>query len=125
MLFILWIAMLSSHAILFAVGQLATPAPDSTQSPEDLEIMAIIMTALGVGTALGSALAVPILFRGQPFLTLMIMRFAMAESTTIFGLVLAMLGAQMQWVYILTGLGVVAHVTAFPTERERERYEKK
>jgi hypothetical protein len=54
----------------------------------------------------------------------MILRFALAESATIFGLVLAMLGADMQWVYILTGLGLVAHITAFPTQREREAYAK-
>lgn len=119
-LFILWIAMLTSHVLLFAVGQIVPPTPDSTPSPEDLEIMAIVLTMLGVGTALASGLALPILFRGQPFPTLMILRFAMAESSTLFGLVLALLGAEMQWVYILTGLGVVAHIAAFPTERERE-----
>jgi hypothetical protein len=124
-LFILWIAMLTSHAMLFAVGQIVPPAPDSSQSPEDLEIMAIVLTGLGVATALASALALPNLFRGHPFQTLMIMRFAMAESSTIFGLVLALLGAEMQWVYILTGLGVVAHITAFPTRREREAHAKK
>jgi hypothetical protein len=123
-LFILWIAMLTSHVLLFAVGQIVPPTPDSAQSAEDLEIMAIIFTVLGVGTALASALAMPILFRGQPFQTLMIIRFAMAESSTTFGLVLALLGAEMQWVYILTGLGIVAHVTAFPTQREREAHAK-
>jgi hypothetical protein len=123
-LFILWIAMLTSHVLLFGVGQIVPPTPGSTPSPEDLEIMAIVLTMLGVGTALASGLALPILFRGQPFQTLMILRFATAESSTLFGLVLALLGAEMQWVYILTGLGVVAHITAFPTEREREAHAK-
>lgn len=123
-LFILWIAMLTSHALLFAVGQIVPPTPDSTQSPDDLEIIAFALTGLGVVTALASALAMPILFRGQAFQTLMILRFAMAESATCFGLVLALLGAEMQWVYILTGLGVVAHITAFPTQRERDAHAK-
>lgn len=124
-LFILWVAMLTSHALLFAVGQIAAPAPDSTMSADDLEVMAMVMTGLGLMTALASALAVPILFRGQPFLTVMILRFALAESSTIFGVMLALLGAEMQWVYVLTGLGVVAHINAFPTQREREAHSNK
>lgn len=124
-LFILWIAMLTSHAMLFGVGQVVPPDPDSTMSADDLEVMAMLLTGLGLMTALASALAVPTLFRGQPFQILMILRYALAESATIFGLVLAVLGAEMQWVYILTGLGVVAHITAFPTQREREAHEKK
>lgn len=123
-LFILWIAMLTSHALLFAVGQIVPPSPDATQSFNDLEIITLILTGLGVVTALASALAMPILFREQPFQTMMILRFAMAETTTIFGLVLALLGTDMQWVYILTGLGIVAHIAAFPTQRERDTHAK-
>jgi F0F1-type ATP synthase membrane subunit c/vacuolar-type H+-ATPase subunit K len=122
--FILWLSMLLSQLAVFGVGQFLPPAPDGSQSPEDLELMAMLLTALGAGTALVSALAVPILFRGQNFQTIMILRYALAESATIFGLVLAMLGAEMLWVYILTGLGLVAHISAFPTEREREAYAK-
>jgi hypothetical protein len=124
-LFILWFAMLTSHLLLFAVGQIVPPDPDSTMAPNDLETMAMVLTGLGLLTALASALTVPTLFRGQPFQTMMILRFALAESATTFGVVLAVLGAEMQWVYILTGLGIVAHVTAFPTERERERHSSK
>lgn len=123
-LFILWFAMLTSHALLFVVGQIVPPDPGNTTSPDDLEVMAMVLTGFGLVTALASALAVPILFRGQPFQTVMILRFALAESATIFGLVLAILGAEMQWVYVLTGLGVVAHINAFPTEREREAHSK-
>jgi hypothetical protein len=124
-LFILWVSMLLSQVALFGVGQIVPPAPDSAQSPDDLEVMAMVFTGLGAVTALASALAVPILFRGQPFQTVMILRFALAESATLFGLVLAMLGAEMLWVYILTGLGLVAHVTAFPTEAERQAHAKR
>jgi F0F1-type ATP synthase membrane subunit c/vacuolar-type H+-ATPase subunit K len=123
--FILWLAMLLSQLAVFGVGQIVPPAPDGSLSPEDLELMAMAFTGVGVMTVLASALAVPILFRGQNFQTIMILRFALAESATIFGLVLAMLGADMQWVYILTGLGLVAHITAFPTQREREAYAKR
>jgi hypothetical protein len=124
--FILWIAMLISQVLLFVVGQIVPPPPDSTQSPEDLEIMALALTGVGAATALASALVVPMVVgRGQPYQTVLILRCALAETPTILGLVLAMLGAEMQWVYILTGLGLVAHLTAFPTERDREAHAKK
>ncbi len=119
--------MLFSQVMLFGVGQIV-PRPPETMPPDDLELTALVFTGLGVATALASALAVPMMFRGkgaQAYQTMMILRFALAETPTIFGLVLAMLGAEMQWVYILTGLGIVAHVTAFPTKAEREAHAKK
>jgi hypothetical protein len=121
-MFILWSAMLMSHAMLFGVGQIV---PHPGTPPETLEVMAMALTGAGVVTALASALAVPILFRDQPYQTMMILRFALAETPTIFGLILDFMGADMQWVYILTGLGVVAHFAAFPTQRERENHGKK
>ena len=121
-MFIIWLAMLISQLAMFGVGQFLASTATSSTSPDDLEVMAIAFTGVGVVTALASALGVPILFRGQNYQTIMILRFAFAESATIFGLLLAMLGAEMSWVYILTGLGLVAHLTAFPTQRDREAY---
>lgn len=123
--FILWLAMLLSQLAIFGVGQIVPPTPDRSQSPDDLEVVAMALTGFGAVTALASALAVPLLFRGQNYQTIMILRFALAESATIFGLVLARLDADMLWVYILTGLGLVAHITAFPTDRDREAYAKR
>jgi hypothetical protein len=126
-MFILWSAMLISQVLLFAVGQIVPPSSDQMQ-PSDLEIMSFVFVGLGVSTALASALAVPMMFRGQApqaYQTMMIMRFALAETPTIFGLVLAMMGSEMPWVYMLTGLGIVAHLTAFPTQRDREAFAKK
>jgi F0F1-type ATP synthase membrane subunit c/vacuolar-type H+-ATPase subunit K len=121
--FILWLSMLIAQLGVFAVGQFFPPA-DSSQSPDDLEVMAMAFTGLGLATTLASARAVPILFRSQNYQTMMLLRFALAESATIFGFILAMLGADMQWVYILTGLGLVAHIIAFPTNRDREAHAK-
>lgn len=117
---ILWVAMLVSHGLFLLVAHLAR-GPDTGEFP-DLEVIAIALTGAGVVTALASALAVPLITRGQAFITAMILRFALAESVTIFGLVLAMLGADMLWTYVLTGLGALAHVVAFPTVREREAH---
>lgn len=121
---ILWIAMLVSQVMLFAVGQFVPPSPDAAQAPGDIELIAMVFTGLGVVAALASALAVPMLARGQPYITALILRCALAETPTIFGLVLAMMGAPMQWVYVLTGLGLVAHLSAFPSRAEREAHAK-
>lgn len=116
-LFILWSALLVSQLMLFGVGQIVPPPPDSTQSPEDLQTLAIVFTVLGIATALASALVVPMLLGGkQTHQTVMILRWGLAETPTIFGLLLAMMGAEMYWTYMLTGLGLVAHFTAFPSK---------
>jgi hypothetical protein len=118
---IIWIALLLAHAIQFAMGQIV---PKTGVPPETLELMAWILTGLGGAVALVSALGVPMLFRGQPYPTMFILRVAFADVPSIFGLLLAMMGAEMHWVYILTGLGVAAHLNAFPSQRDREAHAK-
>lgn len=120
---ILWGAMLFSHGLFLLVGYMVYG--QNTGQGGDTQVLSLALTGAGVVTALASALIVPIITRKQVFYTAMILRFALAESVTIFGLTLAMLGADMQWTYALTGLGVLAHVAAFPTEREREAHERR
>lgn len=119
----MWAAMLVSHGVFLVVGQIV-PGQDAGDVG-DLQTLSIALTGAGVMTALASALAVPLIARTQMFISAMLLRFALAESATIFGLVLAMLGAEMKWVYALTGLGVLAHIAAFPTAREREVHEQR
>ena len=126
-LFIMWSSMLISHVLIFAVGQIVPPSSDPPTA-DGLEIMSFLCLGLGVVTAVASALAVPMLFRGQApqaYQTMMIMRWAVAEMATIFGLVLTMMGGELQWALMLTGLGIVAHLTAFPTQADREAFAKK
>ena len=117
---ILWAAFLVSHLLFVGIGTFI----HGTAEPagEELELFTYILTGVGVVTALASGLAVPLFLAKTNFFTAVIIRFAFAESTTIYGLVLAMMGADLQWLYILAGLGVVAHVTAFPSERERDAH---
>ena len=117
-LLILWGAFLVSHGLFLVVGHIVYG--QDTNNVADLDVMSYALTGVGAMTALASAVAMPVIARGHNFFTTTILRLALAESATIFGLVLATLGAEMQWVYILTGLGVAAHVAAFPSKRERE-----
>jgi F0F1-type ATP synthase membrane subunit c/vacuolar-type H+-ATPase subunit K len=120
---ILWGAFLVSHGIFLLVGHLAHGTDGGVDN--QLGLMAPVLTGFGLVTALASALAVPLFARTQPFFVAMVFRFALAESATIFGLVLAMLGADFMWIYILTGLGATAHVAAMPTTREQEAHEQR
>ncbi|KIG15222.1 hypothetical protein DB30_05766 [Enhygromyxa salina] len=119
---LLWGAMLVSH-ILFLV--IAHVAHGQDAGAGDLQTLSIVLTSVGVIVALGSALAVPLITRDQLYVTALIVRLAAAESVTIFGLMLAMLGAEMQWTYALTALGVMAHIAAFPSERDQEAHEQR
>jgi hypothetical protein len=121
---IMWVAFLVSHGMFLLVGHMVNGS-GAESNAADIELMAIVLTGVGILTALGSALGVPIFARGQPFFTVLILRMALAESATIFGLVLAMLGAEFFYVYVLTGLGVLAHLVAFPSEREIRSHEGK
>jgi F0F1-type ATP synthase membrane subunit c/vacuolar-type H+-ATPase subunit K len=125
-LMILWVAMLVSHGLFLVVGHMlhGLDGMDTSDMP-DLELLSITLTGVGVVTALASALVVPSITRRQMFVTAMLLRAALAESVTIFGLVLAMLGGDMLWTYVLTGLGVLAHVAAYPTAREQEAHERR
>ncbi|PRQ04729.1 hypothetical protein ENSA5_04940 [Enhygromyxa salina] len=120
---ILWGAFLVSHGLFLLTGHIVH-GQDSGQAG-DIEMMSLVLTGAGAMTAVGSAVLAPGLTRRQPYFVSMIMRFALAESAALFGLVLAMLGAEFHWVYTLAGLGAVAHLAAAPTQREREAHEKR
>lgn len=118
---ILWGAMLASHLMLVGVAlfvrQTSPPAPAG-----DLQVFSLVLTGCGIATALASSLGIGLIARGQPYFTTMVLRFALAEATTVFGMVLAFLGADLLWFYLLAGLGVVAHLTAFPSPRDAEAH---
>lgn len=117
---IMWVAFLVSHGLFLVVAHVVQP-----EAVGDTQVMAIVLTGAGVVTALGSALAVPIYAQGKDFFTTLILRMALAESASIFGMVLAMLGAEMFYTYVLVGVGVLAHLVGFPSEREIEAHERR
>ena len=121
-LLIMWGAFLVSHGLFLFVGEFIRPP--AAEHPESAEMMAMVLTGVGLMTALGSALAVPLIAPKANYFTAMILRFAIAESVSIYGLVLATLGAPKMWCYLLAALGVLAHVVAYPSERERQRFER-
>ena len=123
---ILWAAFLFSHAIFVFVGWFTRSQGDIPPAGDELEIVTLILTGVGVVTALASALAVPMFMQKKAdFFTTLIMRFALAESTTIFGLVLSFMGVDLIWLYALAAVGATAHVAAYPTDRDFEAFERK
>jgi hypothetical protein len=58
-------------------------------------------------------------------MTAMVMRYAFAETATTLALVLALLGADMQWFYGLVGLGIAAHVAAIPSQNLMDAHEQR
>lgn len=119
-MWILWGAFLVTHAAFLGIGQVVEP----TEPTEDIGMMAMVLTGVGTMTALGAVFGVTSFLKGSNYQTTMLMRFAMAESAAIFGFVLAMLGAEPMWTFILAGLGVVAHLAVAPTQRDREAHGK-
>lgn len=117
----MWGAFLVSHGVFLFVGEFIRPP--AAQNPESAELMAMVLTGIGLMTALGSAVAVPLIAPKANYFTAMTLRFAIAESVSIYGLFLAVLGAPPIWTYLLGALGVLAHLLAYPSEREQRRYE--
>ena len=122
---ILWFAFLISHATFVFVGWFIRSQGDIPPAGDELELFTLILTGIGVVNAVASAVAVPMFMTKADFFTTLILRFAFAESTTIFGVVLTFMGADLMWLYILAAVGATAHIAAYPSEREFEAFERK
>ena len=114
---ILFLAFASSH-LAFAglgvfMGQQAEPANDLT--------LAYILGAVALSMT-GMALfgAAQILGRGTDYFVYTILRFALAESVSIFGLVLALLGVPVIVVAPFWAVGLATHLAVYPSARDRE-----
>lgn len=107
-----------SHLLFLGLGLFMRPA----EPGPDLGIVPLVLTAVGLVPPFLAAFGPGLLGRGAPFLTHLILRFALAESAAVMGLVLALLGADLRLTGVLAGLALLAHLVAAPTERAREAH---
>lgn len=119
---ILWGAFIVSHLLFVAIGQLGTD-PEAAVPAEELTPILITMSGLAVGVVTFSAGLAPRLFARSPYLTFLLLRLALAESVTIFGLVLAFMGADWRVPVTFAAFGLLLHALAAPTQADRRRHE--
>lgn len=117
---LLWGAFVFSHVLLTVLGQFAPP--DAAVPPEELQTMLIALGGAGVGVVVFALGMAPRMFAKAPYLTFLILRFAFAETVTIFGLVLAFMGADWRVPVTFTAFGLMLHVLAAPTDADRRRH---
>ena len=102
----LWSAMGTSHAVITMVSFLiVSPASNPSLAP------VMVLPALLVA---GASLILPTMFKGPP-LTGSIMRWALAEGATIFGLISFILSGQHLYQVVCVAMGVAAWAAAIPT----------
>jgi len=112
--YILWGAMGSSQAILLFIGasQPHVPVPDAVLTAQILVVPAMI--AAVVSAVLGLGAVVPAL----DVIPRAIVRWALAESAALLGLVALQLSGAPLYQYVCAAFGFVAWAYAFPRNAE-------
>lgn len=119
---ILWGAFSISHLLFVVLGQFA-PTPEAAVAAEELQPILIGLSGAAVGMVMFSLGLAPRLFAKAPYFTFSILRFAFAESVTIFGFVLAFMGADWRVPVTFAAFGLLLHFLAAPTEADRRRHD--
>jgi hypothetical protein len=119
---ILWGAFVLSHLTFVAVGQLS--APESALPPDELQPLVITLSGVAVGIVVFSLTMAPRVFSRSPYLTFSLLRYAFAESVTMFGLVLALMGADWRIPVTFAAFGLLLHALAAPTAADERRHER-
>lgn len=91
-----WIAMFAACAVMTGIGVFIGPEVAATSDPAASAMMLPILSVLGLGALAVSLFgAAPLARVVAAFLPWMILRWALAESVAVFGLVLIFLGADL------------------------------
>ena len=116
---VLWIMFLAfsvTHLIFAGIGYTlnldAEPMPDG----ETMAIAFAVVSVMEIGFIFTF---IPAKF-SRDYQTLCILRFALAESISIYGLVLAMMGLDITWCIPFWAVGLATHLTTAPTDRDYE-----
>ncbi len=109
-----------SHLIMAGVGVFLRTSGDIAPQPEQVEVMLPVLGVVALASLLGSFLGVPALMAEAQYQVYMLLRFALVEAVTIFGLVLCMVGAPLEYCAAFWGVGLAAHLVLAPTQRDRE-----
>ena len=114
-LMIIWGALLSSHLLHVAVGEIASV---NTEPPE--MILPIILCALGLSTTMISLLVIPKVMKvnlPSQLTTVFIIQWALVEATGLFGLIARILGAEAYFQYGMVGIAFAGMLFLFPSEK--------
>lgn len=117
---ILWAALLASIVVYALVA--ANVRPDAP--PEaDLDVLTAIFAAAAASTLVASALVSRALVRqGAPYVTYCVLRWALAESVAVFGLVLTFMGASPRVGHAFFAVSALAILLQPPGGRDLERF---
>ncbi len=110
---IIWIAMGSSHLLFLGLGAMLAPAanPDAVATAQVFALPAMMTASASI--ALG---VIPALLPGTPPFTRNILRWALAESASLFGLVALMMCGEAVYQYAYALFGMIAWAVAFPKD---------
>jgi len=117
---ILFGAFVVSHLLLAGIGVFMQMSGGVEIADGAMDLMLPVLGVVAVSTLVATFTAVPMFLGDSPYQVYMIMRFAFAESITIFGLVLAMSGVPLEYCAAFWGVGLATHLTLAPTQRDRE-----
>jgi F0F1-type ATP synthase membrane subunit c/vacuolar-type H+-ATPase subunit K len=118
---LLWGSFVFTH-VMFVVMGVLLPDPAAAIPAEELQLMIIVMSGIGVSVGVVALGLVPRVFARADYFTFLILRFALAESITIFGLVLAFQGADWRVPTIFAAFGLLLHLLAAPTDADKRRH---
>lgn len=122
---IIWLALLSSVGMYVFVG-ITVKGGGKTQ---DAAMMLLPLAGIAVMTAIASLLIVPRIMAKPPasmsgYRIYTIIRWVLAESVAIYGLVYKFMGGEGTYFYIFVGASVFVFLLTFPNERDYESYER-
>lgn len=118
-----WVAMIGACAAMTGVAAFVGPEAAAASDPEAAALMLPLLGALGLGALGVSLFAGGPLARAMPaFLTWMILRWALTESVTVFGLVMAFTGVDLQLALAFCALGALGLLLQPANAAAYERY---
>ena len=110
---ILWVALLVSVGMYAVVGTIA--APKNPTPPAPVETLQLFFVALAVAQT-AFAMMVPKLLPKLPPFTLNILRWAVAESIGVLGLVFRFIGGSANMLYLFVGWSALLMLTLRPNQ---------
>lgn len=110
---IIWITMGTSHLLFLGLGAMMAPVanPDAVATAQALALPAMMTASASI--ALG---VIPALLPGTPGFTRNILRWALAESASLFGLVALLVCGEALYQYAYALFGMIAWAVAFPKD---------
>lgn len=115
---IIWFALLASVGIYAVVGLVVAPLAAPALAPEQLNLFLMVFALLAM-TQSGVAMMVPRILPRLPFFTQHILRWALAESIAVFGLVLRFLGGSTLYFLSFLGWSALLLLTLRPGQEKR------